>query len=66
MLVTRRIRDVMGDTVVLMTKFVSKLCHSPPRVTDCYQTLRIHEGRSDYPMNPQKPQVCLIRPSRLP
>jgi hypothetical protein len=38
---------------------------NPPRVTHCCQTLRIHEGRSDYPMSPQNPKVCL-RPSRLP
>ena len=52
--------------------FEDKVCQregfpptNPLRVTHCCKTLRIHEGRSDYPMSPQKPQVCRIRKVRL-
>jgi hypothetical protein len=39
---------------------------TPPSVTHCCQTLKIHEGRSDYPMSPRQPKFCVIRSNRLP
>jgi hypothetical protein len=62
--------DVSHDSWVRLNSLPGSHLSLPPtsplRATHCCQTLSIHEGRSDYSMNPQQLQVCHFRSSRLP